>query len=136
MVVYGCEEQLPPGTYLGDCAVSGGTLAGYLRQALGLYGKNLCIRIAPVYMDFPLPCPGGVGRTLTAAELKSLRREEPCFFSPALGTEYFTCFRQSQAHAVLFDSMSSLQKKLALCRELGVHMVLIEDPELRRQLDR
>ena len=37
MVVYGSEERLPPGTYLGDCAVSGGTLAHYLRQALALY---------------------------------------------------------------------------------------------------
>ena len=136
MVVYVCEERLPPGTYLGDCAVSGGTLENYLRQALGLHGKNLCIRIAPVYMDFPLPCPGGVGRPLSAEELRSLRREEPCFFSPALCTEYFTCVRQGQAHAVLFDSMNSLQKKLALCREVGVSMVLIEDPELRRRLDR
>ena len=134
MVVYGSEERLPPGTYLGDCAVSGGTLAHYLRQALALYGKNLCIRIAPVYMDFPQPCPGGSGRPLTEPELEALRREEPCFYSPALGTEYFTCLRQGQAHAVLFDSLDSLKKKLDLCREVGVSMVLIEDPELRRRL--
>ena len=135
MVVYGSEEQLPPGTYVGDCAVSGGTLEDYLRQALALYGARLCVRIAPVYMDFPLPCPGGVGQILSAEALKALRQGEPCFRSQALGTEYFTCLRQGQAHAVLFDSLDSLKGKLALCRRLGVSMALIEDQALRRQLD-
>ena len=134
MVVYTSEGCLPPGTYLGDCAVSGGTLRGYLREALDLYGSRLCIRIAPVYMDFPLPCPSGVGQPLTATALSALRQGAPCFFSPELGTEYFTCLRQGQAHVVLLDSLESLKKKLELCRSLGVSMVLVEDPALRQQL--
>lgn len=134
MVVYASEGQLPPGTYLGDCAVSGGTLRGYLQEALGLYGGKLCIRIAPVYMDFPLPCPSGVGRSLSADEAQALRQGAPCLFSPELGTNYFTRVIQGQAHVVLLDSPETLTQKFDLCQSLGVSMALVEDPALRRQL--
>ena len=134
MVVYTSEGCLPPGTYLGDCAVSGGTLRGYLQEALGLYGSKLCIRIAPVYMDFPLPCPSGLGRSLSAEAAKEMRQGAACCYSPDLGTEYYTCLRQGQAHVILLDSLDSLKQKLELCRSLGVSMVLVEDLKLRQRL--
>ena len=135
ITVYTQESQIPPGSYLADCAVSGGTLGEYLRTAMEAAQGRLCIRIAPVYMDFPLPCPSGVGRTLTAQELRTLHGSAPCYFSEALCTEYFTYLRDGAAHVVLFDSVGSLRAKYQAVQAAGVPMVLIADPALRQQLD-
>lgn len=134
ITVYSRESELPPGCYLADCAVSGGTLRDYLQKAQEAAGGRLCIRIAPVYMDFSLPCPSGVGRPLTVAELQALHQGSPCYFSQALCTEYFTFLREGQAHVVLFDSLTSLRAKYKAVEAAGISMVLIEDPALQAQL--
>ena len=72
-------------------------------------------------MEFPLPCPSGRGRLLSAEALEALRRElaPAVFFSPELCADYFT-FRRGQEHRlVLFDSPETLVKKLRLAKRLG-----------------
>ncbi len=134
MTVCSSVQDIPSGFFLTDCAVSGGRLADFLQNALQAAEGRLCIRLAPVYMAFPLPCPSGIGRPLTAAELSLLHGDAPCQFSKDLCTEYFTCLQEGQAQVVLFDSLRSLREKYRIAAACGVPMVLIEDPALRRQL--
>lgn len=134
ITVYTRESEVPAGVYLADCAVSGGSLSAYLRSALRSAGEKLCVVLCPVYMDFPLPCPTGVGTPLSAEALKTLRGNAPCYFSQSLCTEYFTYLRDGKAHVVLFDSMKSLQAKLRAAEDAGIPMVLVPDPDLRKKL--
>lgn len=127
-------REIPPGYFLADCATSGGTLQVFLRKALEASGGKLCLRIAPVYMDFPLPCPSGTGRVLSLSELQTLHQGQPCYFSRALCTEYFTLLQDGQAHAVLFDSLRSLRAKYDAAVSCGIPLVLLEDAALRRKI--
>ena len=134
MTVFAREEEVPAGVYLADCAVSGGSLRSYLRAAKEAAGENLCVVLDPVRMDFSLPCPSGVGNRLTAAELKQRRGNAPCYFSETLCTEYFTYQADGTVHAVLFDTQKSLREKLNTVEAVGISMVLIPDPGLRKTL--
>lgn len=134
MTVFAREAEVPAGTYLCDCAVSGGSLSAYLRSAHAAAGGRLCVVLSPVYMDFPLPCPTGVGTALTPEALKRLRGNAPCYFSEPLCTEYFTYLSEGTAHVVLFDSMESLRKKARAIEAAGISMVLVPDPSLRKTL--
>lgn len=129
--VYGSLHELPPGFYLTDCAVSGGTLESFLRSALELSGGRLCVRIRPYSMDFPLPCPSGIGTVLPEELLHRVREAYPCHFSPALGTNYLTYLDSGVLHAVLFDNERSLGYKLTLCEKLGIPSAFIPDQKLR-----
>ena len=53
-----------------DTQVSGGSLEGYLRGLLPVWGDRLWVYLAPIRMLFPVPCPSGVGTPLdeTAAD--------------------------------------------------------------------
>ena len=128
--------DLPAGVRILDCAVSGGNL----REALGLLldrtGGRLCLRLSPVYMAFPLPCPGGVGRSLTPEALRSGYQGEPCHFSEALCTEYYTRMGPGGPEAVLFDTEESLLAKYRAMEAAGVPWCLAEDPKLRALIQR
>ena len=136
MTVCSSPREIPVGEYLADCAISGGTLREYLQSILAAAGGKLCVRLQPVYMDFPLPCPSGVGTPLTPRELNELHQNAPCFFSESLCTEYFTYVESGQIHAVLYDSLDSLRKKYQCLQACGIPMVLIEDSQLRAKLTR
>lgn len=134
MTVFSREEEVPAGSYLCDCAVSGGSLSAYLRSANAAAKGKLCVVLSPVYMDFPLPCPTGIGTALTPETLKKLRGDAPCYFSKTLCTEYFTYLSEDTAHVVLFDSMESLRKKAQVIENTGISMVLVPEPSLRKTL--
>ena len=120
------REELPSGCYLTDCAVSGGSLEAFLSSACAAAQGRLCVRISPVYMDFPLPCFRGTGRALSRQEAQSLRGNCRLHLSHALCTGYFTCLHQGSLHLVLFDTQETLKRKLQCCRTAGVPYVLIE----------
>ena len=120
------REELPSGCYLTDCAVSGGSLEAFLSSACSAVSGRLCVRISPVYMDFPLPCFGGAGRELSRQEAQELRGNRCLHISHSLCTGYFTCLRQGSLHLVLFDTQETLQGKLQRCRTAGVPYVLLE----------
>ena len=134
MTVYQSRRDLPAGCFLTECAVSGGTLRAFLRDALRDADGRLCVHIRPVYMDFSLPCPSGTGQPLTARQLQDLHTGQPCHFSEPLCTEYFTYLQEQQLHVVLFDSPDSLRRKFHTAEACGVPMALIEDPALRNLL--
>jgi hypothetical protein len=126
--IFSHRDELPAGTYLTDCAVSGGTLKGFLREALQAAQGQLCVRIFSASLDFLLPCFSGIGTTPAAIPSCTMH------FSEALCTEYGTYVSQGQLHAVLRDRYETLQKKLLLAESLHIPMALIEDPELRKAL--
>lgn len=134
MTVCTSVRALPPGYCLAECGVSGGLFTDYLRAVLEAAEGRLCLRLSPIRMEFPLPCPTGQGRALSEAELVRLRGDAPCYFSDALCTEYFTLLRQGAAWTVLFDTERSLREKLRRAEACGVPMALVEDPALRRLL--
>jgi hypothetical protein len=128
MQVFSHRDELPAGTYLTDCAVSGGTLEGFLREALQAAHGQLCVRIFQVEIEFTLPCFSGTGA------LPAAQQSCPMYFSKALGTEYGTYLFQGQLHAVLRDTQETLRKKFLLAESLHIPMALIEDQGLRRVL--
>lgn len=121
------RDQIPPGFYLADCAVSGGTLEAFLRACMELTKGQLCVRIAPIAMDFPLPCPGGKGTPISQDKLEQLKKTHACHFSSALQMNYLTYMDGPQLHGVLFDTKETLRKKLNLAERLGVPMALLPD---------
>ena len=88
-----------------DTQVSGGSLEGYLRALLPVWGDRLWVWLAPICMLFPVPCPSGVGRY--------------CFFRDETGA----------ARVFLFDTEETCQEKLALLRSLGVRQVFGAIPQ-------
>ena len=120
ILVYHDLTQLPESCAVTDCAVSGGTLEDFFTWACREYGQKLCVRIFPVYMDFPLPCPGGIGQVLTQEEFVRRCRSLPSHFSPAFGTEYYTLRCADGPHVIFGDTRETLRWKLRLCQRLGV----------------
>lgn len=118
--------KLPEGYFLINCAVSGGTLADFLKKALRAAQGRLCVRIEPVYMEFSLPCPGGVGTVLTGKQAQSLSQGRKKCYSTALGTEYFCYLLNGQLRAVLMDTPETLERKLQIADAAGVPYALME----------
>lgn len=114
-------------------AVSGGTLRDCLREAVRRYGAERCmLDCQRLMMDFPLPCPSGLGTPLTREALHQLR--ESCgsatFFSAELGARYFTYRARGETHLVLCDDAQTLRAKLRLGEELGIRRALFQYPEV------
>ena len=128
------ESEIPGGSYLADCAVSGGTLRQTIQRMLRAAGGKLCLRLQPIYMDFPLPCPSGIGQEISQETLTAIRRDTPCFFSEELCMEYAAALREDQLHVLLYDTPETLQRKFRLAEELEVPYLLVEDPALRQTL--
>jgi hypothetical protein len=102
-------------------AVSGGSLRELLEEAASACGtERLVLGLERIAMDFPLPCPSGIGTPLTRAELESLRRGAAVFFSEPLCAKYFVCRRGGKPHFILFDDDETLRRKQALARTLGI----------------
>jgi len=117
-----------------DGAVSGGNFADHLREEAARQGGagQLALDLARLRMDFPLPCPTGLGKPLTAQELAALmEREAPSvFFSQELCARYFTYTRDGQGHFVLFDDAGTLRQKLRTGAALGYEAAFLLWPEV------
>lgn len=110
-------------------AISGGTLQQRLSDAVDRYGADrvvLCLDRSAE--DFYLPAPTGSGKPLSRDELKQRMQalSPSVFFSNELCAHYFTYMsRDSGAHFVLFDDVGSLQQKIKLAEQLGIHRFLL-----------
>ena len=114
-----------------DTQVSGGSLEGYLRGLLPVWGSRLWVCLAPIRMLFPIPCPSGVGTLLGKADTDALTAQYPSHFSPELVCRY--CFFQDEAgvaHVLLYDTEATCREKLNLLRRLGVSRVFGEIPQI------
>ena len=123
-----CERlgEIPPGTMLADCAVSGGTLRSYVETLMALSGGKLCVEIRMELMEFTLPCRDG--EPISPERLEALKGRYPVHFSTALSMAYLTYLEGGALHGVLFDTAESLKRKFQTARDLGVPWVLAEDP--------
>ena len=113
-----------------DTQVSGGSLEGYLRALLPVWGDRLWVYLAPIRMLFPVPCPTGIGIPLDEAAADALAARHPSHFSPELFCRY--CFFRDEAgdaRVLLFDTEETCRKKLNLLRRLGVRQVFGEIPQ-------
>ena len=100
-----------------DTQVSGGSLEGYLRGLLPVWGSRLWVYLAPIRMLFPVPCLSGVGMPLDKAAADALIARYPPHFSEDLACCY--CFFRDEAgdaRVLLFDTEETCRKKLNLLR--------------------
>ncbi|MGM9619657.1 MAG: hypothetical protein ACI3W8_07495 [Oscillospiraceae bacterium] len=114
--------SFPTASILLCTALSGGDFQTRLKKAAREYGaRRLALDVQWLRMDFPLPCPSGCGRPLTAENLTALMRaQQPvALFSEELCAEYFTYARAAEHHFVLFDTAESILKKLRFGAQLG-----------------
>ena len=121
-------HHVPDCRVLIPCALSGGSLALRLREAVEQYGpKRVIACLESTAEEFTLPCPTGAGRPLTPEQLTALLREQHPHphFSPALCTRYFTFFRGDTLHLVLCDDADCLREKHTCARQCGIFRFLI-----------
>ena len=106
------------------CCVTGGSLEEMLREQIGAFGaQRLAMDLTPLCQSFTLPCHYAHGQTLTPAQCRAKLQEygSSLFFSREMCIKYFTYMDQErQVHYVLFDDASTLQRKIQLCRSLGI----------------
>ena len=114
---------LYPGASILFCtALSGGNFQMRLRKAARAFGaRRIALDAQWLRMEFPLPCPGGQGRLLSAEELRKLRQTQKpiSLFSPELCANYFTYCRGVEHRFVLYDTTETMLKKLRYGAELG-----------------
>ena len=127
-------EAAPEAFILVGTALSGGHYRERLAEAAARWGgfHRLALDAERLRMDFPLPCPAGIGTPLTAEEFQALmeRGSHAVFFSPELCARYFTCIREGKHHFVLFDDAGTLREKLRVAAELGVGTAFFAWPEV------
>ncbi|MDD3165177.1 MAG: hypothetical protein PHS97_04920 [Oscillospiraceae bacterium] len=102
-----------------DAAVSGGSLPDYLRDALHRANGQLCARISPVRLLFPLPAPSGDGFAVSAEFTEKFRAAHPSFYAEAFVCNYGFYPVKDRIFLFLFDDARSLREKVALVQSLG-----------------
>ncbi len=112
------QAILPRAGILISAALSGGTLAQRLEEAVRAAPGRCWLHVRPLAMVFPLPCPTGCGRPLTAPELASVLRDKSSFFSPEL------CCRYAYDPAdgtgiILYDTEETIAQKLEMAQDVG-----------------
>ena len=122
--------DIPPGWYLGECAVSGGTMEAYLREAMDFSGGKLCIRLRFFTAVFSLPCPSGVGKTPATEEARQLIAAHRVHYSRVLLTNYLTYRKDEGLFCLLFDTEESLRRKYSLLNTMNIPRILVEDPKI------
>lgn len=137
-----CMDERDAGTLVGEQAaaqqpdaavwissrISGGALRARLLQALEQYGTRLWLRIEPLCMRFPMPCPTGEGETVLPEESARIQKDFPAFFSPELCCMYCAGISGENAAMHLFDTPQTISKKLQLANELGAAYVFGDIP--------
>lgn len=113
-------------------ALSGGNLTERLREAAQRWGGTVrpALDVERVRMDFPLPCPSGIGTPLTGEQLETLLKDASPFFSQELCARYFTCTQKGKARFVLFDDAETLRQKLQTGAALGYQAAFFMWPEI------
>lgn len=127
------EQDAPtaPGCWvLVNTSLTRGSLQERLSQAVRAFGpERIVLDLQRLRMDFPLPCPGGDGTYLTAAQLCRLQNGRTVFYSKELGVRYFTYHQDGASRFVLLDDGDTLKRKLALGAQLCIPRGLLTLPE-------
>lgn len=116
-----CTEAAPQARVLICTALSGGTLAQYLQGACAQYGaERIALDLQRLMMEFPLPCPSGMGTPLELQQLAQRRQGRSIYYCDALCARYFTRQQGSKTRFALFDDADTMQRKMALAEGLGI----------------
>lgn len=123
----------PAGTVLVETALSGGQFDQYLQEQLQRRKGPSALSMQQMRMEFPLPCPSGVGQSLTEAQLQKITEEHrpSVFFSQDLCARYFTYGQGSQTRFVLYDDAATLRKKLQIGASLGYTAAFLPWAEIK-----
>lgn len=115
-----------------ETALSGGNLKERLGEAAEQYHGQVALTVERLRMDFPLPCPTGIGRNLTEEEFRQLREEHhpSSYFSPDLCARYFTYRQNGETRFVLFDDADTFRRKLRLGTEAGYQAAFLRWSEM------
>jgi predicted alpha/beta-fold hydrolase len=120
-------------------ALSGGTLADHIGEALKKYGPGrVALEIERVRMDFSLPAMSGTGRELTAEEFQALQQHHHAqsFFSKDLCAYYFSYHDKTGVRFVLYDNAASIKRKLSVGAKLGITDAFIFYPHVADIIDK
>ena len=116
-------KEVPEAAVLINTALSGGTLQAMLQDACHIFHRQrIALDIERLCMDFPLPCPSGIGTALEKSAFHTLlQKHSPhTFFSHELCAKYFTYQAEGQSHFVLFDDADTLRCKIKLGQQLDL----------------
>ena len=116
-----CAEAAPHGQVLICTALSGGSLAELLTEACHRYRpERIALDLQRLMMEFPLPCPTGVGTPLTIRELQQRRQGRSVYYCDGLCARYFTRRQSSETRFILFDDADTLRRKIARAEGMGI----------------
>ena len=104
---------LPQAGILISSSISGGTLRDRFREAAAAHPRRCWLLLEPMAMEFPLPCPSGLGKEIT---ITNYRQQ---FYSEDLGCMYSHFIRHGRGFMVLWDTEHTLLKKMELAKYCG-----------------
>ena len=104
---------LPGCGVLISSALSGGTFAQRVEEAARAFPRRCWLLLEPMSMEFPLPCPTGVGNDITIINYGKY------FYSDSLCCQYTHFTRNQQGYLVLWDTEDSLRQKMELAKAAG-----------------
>ncbi len=119
-------------------AITGGSLQEHMEDSISRHGRGrIILEIERIRHSFPLPSTDGRGKILTAAELDAMIEEHhPMpFVSQELCTNYYTYKDQTGTFFVLYDSTTTVLKKIDMAARLGISETLLLFSEYREVLD-
>lgn len=129
----------PGAMVLISSAVTAGSLERRLTAARDRWGAaRPALAVEWLREDFLLPAEGrGCAVSQQALEEQLHRLQPATFFDRGLCAHYYTYMGPGgQAHFVLFDTVRSVQAKLAVARRLELPAALLAEPEVTACLDK
>ena len=122
---------VPGSTVLLCTALSGGSLAQRLEEARARHGaERIALDLQRLMMEFPLPCPTGVGTPLTVQELRQHLQSSSIYYCSELCARYFTRRHGGSTRFVLFDDGDTLRRKRELAASHGITDAFVMWPEV------
>ena len=116
-----CADAAPHAQVLVCTALSGGSLAELLAEACSRYGpERIALDLQRLMMEFPLPCPTGVGTPLTVQELRQRQQSRSVYYCDGLCARYFTRQQNGMTQFILFDDADTLRRKITLAEGMGI----------------
>lgn len=107
------SQQFPQCGVLISSSISGGDLSRRFQQASEAYPHRCWMLLEPLCMEFPLPCPTGVGHAISQPP------DRPGIYSPSLCCHYTHYLQNGHGVFALWDTDETRSRKLHLAREWG-----------------
>ena len=124
-------DAVPGSTVLICTALSGGSLSRRLEDACARHGaERIALDLQRLAMEFPLPCPTGVGTPLSTHELHRQMQGAAVYYCSELCARYFTRHHRGSTRFVLFDDADTLRRKRELAQALGIADAFVMWPEV------